>query len=93
MNSNQERTTKLLAGAGLILTTIIWGGAFVGMKNAVDLIPQHFVVSCCLLSLCSTGFFCYFSGDPVTAKFLARCMLIFGTVILSEYKPKKSKEE
>lgn len=43
MNSNQERTTKLLAGAGLILTTIIWGGAFVGMKNAVDLIPQHFV--------------------------------------------------
>ena len=34
-----------------------------------------------------------FLGDPVTVKLLAGCMLMFGAVILSEYKPKKSKEE
>ena len=45
MNSNQERTTKLLAGAGLILTTIIWGGAFVVMKNSVDLIPPSYLLA------------------------------------------------
>lgn len=45
MNLNKERTTKLLAGAGLILTTIIWGGAFVVMKNSVDLIPPSYLLA------------------------------------------------
>lgn len=45
MSSNKEHTTKILAGAGLILTTIIWGGAFVVMKNSVDLIPPSYLLA------------------------------------------------
>ncbi len=45
MSSNKENTTKILAAAGLILTTIIWGGAFVVMKNSVDLIPPSYLLA------------------------------------------------
>lgn len=34
MSPNVSRRTKLLAAAGMILTTIIWGSAFVVMKTA-----------------------------------------------------------
>jgi len=32
-----------------------------------------------------------FLGDPVTVKLLIGCAMMFGAVIISEYKPKKSK--
>lgn len=37
MNNLSERGIKILASLGLILTTMIWGFAFVVMKNSVDI--------------------------------------------------------
>ena len=31
-----DKTVKLLASAGLLLVTIVWGSAFVVMKNSMD---------------------------------------------------------
>lgn len=39
MKNLNERSVRILASLGLILTTMIWGFAFVVMKNSVDLIP------------------------------------------------------
>ena len=36
---------KIMAGAGLLLTTIIWGSAFVVMKNSVDAIPPTYLLA------------------------------------------------
>lgn len=44
MNKN-EKMTKLLASAGLILTTIIWGSAFVVMKNSIDVITPTYILA------------------------------------------------
>ena len=43
MNNLSERSIKILASMGLILTTMIWGFAFVVMKNSVDVIPPTVV--------------------------------------------------
>ena len=45
MSPNVKRRTKLLAAAGMILTTIIWGSAFVVMKNSVDVIPPTYLLA------------------------------------------------
>ena len=45
MSPNVSRRTKLLAAAGMILTTIIWGSAFVVMKNSVDVIPPTYLLA------------------------------------------------
>lgn len=45
MSINKGNTRKILAGAGLILTTIIWGSSFVVMKNSVDLIPPCYLLA------------------------------------------------
>lgn len=42
--SGTDKRIRLLAGSGLILTTIIWGAAFVVMKNSVDAIPACYLL-------------------------------------------------
>ena len=44
MNNLSERSIKILASMGLILTTMIWGFAFVVMKNSVDVIPPTYLL-------------------------------------------------
>ena len=36
---------KVLAAAGLLLTTMIWGGSFVVMKNSVDVLEPTFLLA------------------------------------------------
>ncbi len=59
MSSNKGNTTKILAGAGLILTTIIWGSSFVVMKNSVDLISPCYLLALrfTVAALCMLGVF------------------------------------
>lgn len=45
METKFKRKTKLLAIAGLLITTMIWGGAFVVMKNSVDVIPPTWLLA------------------------------------------------
>lgn len=45
MNINKGYFIKLLAAAGLIFTTIIWGSGFVVMKNSVDIIPPTYLLA------------------------------------------------
>ena len=45
MNNLSERSIKILASMGLILTTMIWGFAFVVMKNSVDVIPPTYLLA------------------------------------------------
>ena len=45
MNHLSERGIKVLASLGLILTTMIWGFAFVVMKNSVDVIPPTYLLA------------------------------------------------
>ena len=45
MSPNVKRRTKLLAAAGMILTTIIWGSAFVVMKNSMDVIKPTYLLA------------------------------------------------
>lgn len=45
MNNLSERGIKVLASLGLILTTMIWGFAFVVMKNSVDVIPPTYLLA------------------------------------------------
>lgn len=45
MNNLSERGIKILASMGLILTTMIWGFAFVVMKNSVDVIPPTYLLA------------------------------------------------
>ncbi len=43
--SQRAKTTEFLAGAGLLLTTVIWGFAFVVVKNSLDLIPPIYMLA------------------------------------------------
>lgn len=45
MNKNESTGIKLLAALGLIVTTIIWGSAFVVMKNSVDIISPTYLLA------------------------------------------------
>lgn len=44
-DGTNERVVKLLASAGLILVTIIWGSAFVVMKNSIDRIMPTYLLA------------------------------------------------
>lgn len=41
----KDKKTQLLAGMGLLLTTIIWGFAFVIVKNSLDFIPPTYMLA------------------------------------------------
>lgn len=45
MSVKEEKGIKLLAAIGLIVTTIIWGSAFVVMKNSVDIISPTYLLA------------------------------------------------
>lgn len=45
METQYKTGTKLLAAAGFLTITMIWGGSFVVMKNSVDLIPPSFLLA------------------------------------------------
>lgn len=40
-----EKMTKALATAGILIVTIVWGSAFVVMKNSMDVIPPMYLVA------------------------------------------------
>lgn len=41
----KDRKTELLASAGLLLATVIWGFAFVVVKNSLETVPPTFMVA------------------------------------------------
>lgn len=45
MTTQGKTGTKLLAMAGFLLITMIWGGSFVIMKNSVDRIPPSYLLA------------------------------------------------
>lgn len=45
METTYSRKTKALAAFGLIITTMIWGSAFVVMKNSVDRMPPTWLLA------------------------------------------------
>ena len=45
MEKQTTITTKALSVLGLILTTMIWGGSFVVMKNSVDILEPTFLLA------------------------------------------------
>lgn len=45
MSVKEGKGIKLLAAIGLIVTTIIWGSAFVVMKNSVDIISPTYLLA------------------------------------------------
>jgi drug/metabolite transporter (DMT)-like permease len=45
MNKQDGKGIKALSVAGLIITTIIWGSAFVVMKNSVDIISPTYLLA------------------------------------------------
>lgn len=45
MNIQDRKGIKALSALGLILTTIIWGSAFVVMKNSVDIISPTYLLA------------------------------------------------
>jgi drug/metabolite transporter (DMT)-like permease len=40
-----KRKTGLLAGAGLLFATILWGGGFVAVKDSLDIIPPIYMIA------------------------------------------------
>ncbi len=40
-----EKTKKILASSGILLVTIVWGSAFVVMKNSMDVIPPTYLLA------------------------------------------------
>ncbi|MBQ7795506.1 MAG: DMT family transporter [Lachnospiraceae bacterium] len=45
MEKHNEKGVKLLSVLGLLLTTMIWGGSFVAMKNSVDILEPTFLLA------------------------------------------------
>lgn len=45
MEREYKTGTKVLAAAGLIMVTIIWGGSFVVMKSSVDKVPPGYLLA------------------------------------------------
>ena len=45
MNKTNEKGIKALSVMGLIITTVIWGSAFVVMKNSVDVISPTYLLA------------------------------------------------
>lgn len=45
MEKQTTNTVKILSILGLILTTMIWGGSFVAMKNSVDILEPTFLLA------------------------------------------------
>lgn len=45
MEITYKKSTRLLAAAGFLFTTMIWGGSFVVMKNSVDQIPPSYLLA------------------------------------------------
>lgn len=46
MEGTTSKNAKLLATAGFLFITMIWGGSFVVMKNSVDLVPPSYLWRC-----------------------------------------------
>ena len=45
-NKMSEKMKKILASSGILFVTIVWGGAFVVMKNSMDVIPPTYLLAC-----------------------------------------------
>ena len=45
MSDMQIKHKKIMAAAGILLTTMIWGGSFVVMKNSVDVMPPAYLLA------------------------------------------------
>lgn len=45
MEGTTSKNAKLLATAGFLFITMIWGGSFVVMKNSVDLVPPSYLLA------------------------------------------------
>lgn len=45
MEGTTSKNAKLLAAAGFLFITMIWGGSFVVMKNSVDLVPPSYLLA------------------------------------------------
>ena len=45
MEGTTNKNAKLLATAGFLFITMIWGGSFVVMKNSVDLVPPSYLLA------------------------------------------------
>lgn len=45
MEKQRTAKIKILAAAGLLITTMIWGGAFVAMKNTVEVLEPTFLLA------------------------------------------------
>ncbi len=80
-----SQKVKLLAGSGLILTTIIWGSAFVVMKNSVDFISPCYLLALrfSIAAVCMTAVF-WPQNRKMSRKDL-RCGAILGVFLFISY--------
>ena len=76
---------KFLAGAGLILTTIIWGSAFVVMKHSVDKVSPCYLLAVrfSVAFLCMLGAF-WPQNKGITKRDL-RCGTVLGSLLFASY--------
>ena len=72
------KQTKFLASLGLIVTTIIWGSAFVVMKNSVDKVSPCYLLAVrfSVAAVCMLGVF-WPQNKKITKKDI-RCGIILG---------------
>lgn len=79
------KQTKFLASLGLIVTTIIWGSAFVVMKNSVDKVFPCYLLAVrfSVAAVCMLGVF-WPQNKKITKKDI-RCGIILGIFLFTSY--------
>ena len=77
--------TKVLSVLGLILTTMIWGGSFVVMKNSVDVLEPTFLLAVRFTIAALALVFVFHNNLKNRNKDSLRCGLILGVLLELSY--------
>ena len=77
--------TKVLSVLGLILTTMIWGGSFVVMKNSVDILEPTFLLAVRFTIAALALVFVFHNNLKNRNKDSLRCGLILGVLLELSY--------
>lgn len=85
MEMQYKTGTKILSMMGLLLTTLIWGGSFVVMKNSVDALTPTFLLAVRFTIAAITSLIVFHKKINMCTKDSLRCGLILGAFLELSY--------
>lgn len=85
MRFDRKRRVRLLAAAGLLLTALIWGSAFVVMKSSVELIPPTYLLALRFTVAAAALGILFFPLVRRTTRLDFKCGTVLGALLFVSY--------